>query len=110
MFERAEAWHLTCELSDAQFLVQFWDTHEEFKGRRRMAFAVFQQKSMFPSVYKLCSHGHRHWPPESISCDGPESAKLLLGEFVFAGIFDHIIANEMKVVHADEIGEHFLEI
>jgi hypothetical protein len=112
MMERAEAWHLTCPLSGAQFLVQFWDMHEEDRrGSRHMAWAVFQQHSMFPTNYRLFRHGRHFYPAPQISCDGERAAKELMGFLQYDGVLgDDIIADELEVIHAEAIGEHSLSL
>jgi len=96
ILERAEAWHVRDTHTDAQYLVQFWDTHQERHGRRRMAVAVFRQNPTFPSNYHLIQRT-RVWPIPSLSCDGPEVATYVVSEVTWEILDDYVPEKDLDV-------------
>lgn len=76
--ERASLQDVICPLSGAVFRIQLWDTHQQDRyGKRRMAYAVFQQNPSFPSRYTFLAKGSKFYPSPLISCDGPDAARHL---------------------------------
>lgn len=104
--DRATMWDVTCPNTDTAFRVVFWDCHEEEKGKRRMAYAVFVQNPTFPTCYQLAARTSRFYPSALYSCDGEEAARAAVAWTVLDKMCEsYIICEELEVSETEQHAE-----
>lgn len=102
MIERAEKYLAHDSFTNAEFIIQFWDTHKEIRpsGQRIMKYVVWQNSPTWPSVWNRIYHNDIV-PPADISCDGPEAARMALGECIDYRGYDDIDPSELEIESID---------
>ena len=100
--DRAEMLDLVCPFTDAHFRVQFWDTHQEnYHGKHRMAYAIFQQNPSLPSCWSLLRKGSKFYPSPLHACDGPDAARDVVAFLLYDWCAEDICADELEVSFTD---------
>jgi hypothetical protein len=102
--ERAEAHWLHCPFTGQDFLVQFWDMHEERRGKRRMAVAIFANSPTFPTHFRLVLRSRDFWPSPLVSCDGPDAARHAVSFLEL----DDVSSDDLEANDPADFGEHSL--